>query len=137
MSELDRYETLRTPRGRAILDELAARDRPDDAALRRNAELRQRYPAELVVTALGQAELRERASAKFGRADRMFLTRDGLEQASSEAVARHLARRSPARAGRATRAGQRAAGDRAGAGRAGGAHARRGAGPTGGHRTSR
>ncbi len=90
--ELDRYEALRTPQGRALLDELVTRDR----SLRLNAELRQRYPAGLVVEALGQAELREKAAAKFARAERMFLTRDGLEQASSEAVARHRARRFPA-----------------------------------------
>ena len=96
MSEVDRYAALRTPQGHALLDELAARDRSPDAMLRLNRELRARYPAELVVTALGQAELRDRASAKFTRAPDMFLTRDGLEQASSEAIARHRARRFPA-----------------------------------------
>lgn len=88
---MERYESLRSPDGRALLGELAARAGEDP--LRLGTELRRRYPAELVVTALGQAELRERAAAKFGRAAEMFLTRDGLEQASSEAVARHRARR--------------------------------------------
>ena len=93
---MDRYEALRTPRGRALLDELAARDRSGEAALRLGTELRARYPSELVVDALGQAELRDRAAAKFTRAADMFFTRDGLEQASSEAVARYRARRFPA-----------------------------------------
>lgn len=91
---MDRYEALRAPQGRALLDELAARS--GEPALRLGTELRRRYPAELVVDALGQAELRGRAAAKFSRAADMFLTRDGLEQASSEALARHRARRFPA-----------------------------------------
>ncbi|MDQ4119314.1 MAG: class I SAM-dependent methyltransferase [Actinomycetota bacterium] len=91
---MDRYEALRGPDGRALLDELAARS--GEGALRLGTELRKRYPAELVVDALGQAELRDRAAAKFARAADMFFTRDGLEQASSEAIARHRARRFPA-----------------------------------------
>lgn len=88
---MDRYEALRTPDGRALLEEVAARS--GEGALRLGTELRARYPAELVVDALGQAELRERAKAKFARAADMFLTRDGLEQASSESIARYRARR--------------------------------------------
>lgn len=90
---MDRYEALRTAQGRALLDELAARS--GEGTLRLNTELRRRYPPELVVDALGQAELRDRAAAKFSRAGDMFLTRDGLEQASSEVLARHRARRFP------------------------------------------
>jgi SAM-dependent methyltransferase len=55
--------------------------------------LRARYPAELVRSALAQHELRERARAKFSRPDRMFFTREGLEQSSAEPVARHRATR--------------------------------------------
>jgi hypothetical protein len=51
------------------------------------------HPAELVAAAFTQAELRRRAVAKFSRADAMFFTRAGLEQASSEAVAAHRAGR--------------------------------------------
>jgi THUMP domain-like len=55
--------------------------------------LRARYPAELVAVALAQHDLRVRARAKFSRAGGMYLTRDGLEQASSEMVALHRATR--------------------------------------------
>jgi hypothetical protein len=55
--------------------------------------LRARYPPELVRGALAQQELRERARAKFSRPDRMFFTREGLEQSSAELVARHRAAR--------------------------------------------
>jgi hypothetical protein len=56
-------------------------------------QLRRRWPADLVAAASEQAELRERARAKTDEADRLLLTRAGLEQASSDAVARHRASR--------------------------------------------
>ena len=43
-----------------------------------------------------QAELRQRGRKKFPDAQRLFFTRDGLEQASSEAIARYKASRLPA-----------------------------------------
>jgi hypothetical protein len=43
-----------------------------------------------------QVELRERAREKFSRADRMFFTRKGLEQATDEVLAKHKATRFPA-----------------------------------------
>ena len=55
--------------------------------------LRERFPAELVAAALAQQELRVRGAAKFSAAGRMWFTRDGLEQASGEALARHRATR--------------------------------------------
>jgi hypothetical protein len=55
--------------------------------------LRQDWPADLVAAASEQAELRIRAAAKFSRAAAMLLTRDGLEQATAEPVARHRAQR--------------------------------------------
>src|SRR4029453_6617678 len=53
----------------------------------------ERCPAELVAAALAQQELRVRAAAKFSAASRMWFTRDGLEQASGEALAAHRAAR--------------------------------------------
>ncbi|MCK9895058.1 class I SAM-dependent methyltransferase [Frankia sp. AgB32] len=50
-------------------------------------------PADLVAAAFSQAELRQRAAVKFTLADRMFFTRAGLEQASSQAAAEHRASR--------------------------------------------
>lgn len=57
------------------------------------ARLRKRFPAELVRLAMEVVALRQRAQGKFTRADRLWLTRQGLEQATPEAVARHKARR--------------------------------------------
>jgi SAM-dependent methyltransferase len=77
----------RTPE---LFDEIAAAAGPE---LNTQAQLRQRYPAELVRAAFELAELRRRAAEKFSRADRMWFDRQGLEQATSEAVARHKAAR--------------------------------------------
>ena len=55
--------------------------------------LSREYPPEMVAAALTQTELRARARTKFERADQMYFTRDGLEQASSERMARNHARR--------------------------------------------
>jgi len=90
-----RFGELLSPPGQEVLARLAAHGAPlsPEAELRLGAELRARYPVSLVLDALAQHELRGRARAKFSRADAMYFTRDGLEQASSEPVARHRARR--------------------------------------------
>ena len=61
--------------------------------LRVAERLRRQWPSDLVAAAGEQAELRERAGAKTANADRLLLTRAGLEQASSDAVAEHRASR--------------------------------------------
>jgi hypothetical protein len=54
--------------------------------------LRRRYDATLVTTAVTQAALRHRAVAKFGAdAERMYFTPDGLEQATRTTVGVHRA----------------------------------------------
>jgi hypothetical protein len=89
-----RLDLLRSPEGRELLDALSDQDRIGPAAeIALGQRLRSRYPADLVVSALAEHDLRVRARAKFARADRMLFTRDGLEQASAEAIARHRAGR--------------------------------------------
>jgi len=84
---------LLAPDGQALLAELRDVEVTADSALELGTRLRQRYPAGLVASALAQQELRWRARAKFSRAMDLYFTRDGLEQASSEPVARHRAAR--------------------------------------------
>lgn len=55
--------------------------------------LRRDYPEELVRAALTLHELRRKAAEKFTRAAEMWFDRQGLEQATGEAVARHKAQR--------------------------------------------
>ncbi len=88
-----RLEILLSPRGRQLLGRLRQEAVTPETALRISTRLRAEYPAELVRDALALHELRMRAEAKFGRAADMFFTRAGLEQASSELVAGHRARR--------------------------------------------
>ena len=77
----------------ARLAGLAGEDAGPDRALALGTRLRREFPPELVAATLAQRELRAAAAAKFSLADRMLFTRDGLEQASSEATARHAAAR--------------------------------------------
>ena len=56
-------------------------------------QLRREYSDRLVRAAFALCDLRRRAAAKFSRADQMWFDRQGLEQATSEPVARHKARR--------------------------------------------
>lgn len=87
-------DLLVSAEGRELLDLLWARGRVEAGAEMALAErLRARYPAELVRSALAQHALRERARAKFAHPERMYFTREGLEQSSAELVARHRAAR--------------------------------------------
>jgi SAM-dependent methyltransferase len=90
------FRALLAPEGqRAIAD--AAALRPTEAGfLAAVTTLRNRHPPALATVALETVLLREKARAKFALADRMYFTREALEQASGEAVARY-------RAGRFTR----------------------------------
>ncbi len=86
-------EALVSPIGRELLDRLARLDVTLETELRVGALLRRDYPTELVTAALGQHELRRRGHLKFTRAQQMYFTRTGLEQATAEVIARHRATR--------------------------------------------
>jgi hypothetical protein len=87
-------ELLESAQGSELLEWLAARG-PIAAGeeLAVGERLRERFAAELVVAAMAQHELRERARTKFAEPERLLFTREGLEQSSSEPVARHRAAR--------------------------------------------
>jgi SAM-dependent methyltransferase len=87
------FDRLLSPAGRALLAELPGGPLDPAELLRLGSRLRARHPAELVAAALAQRELRVTAAAKFSLADRMWFTREGLEQASAEPLARHRAAR--------------------------------------------
>ena len=89
----DALERLLSAEGRALVDGLPQGPLDPGDALALGSRLRADHPADLVAAALAQRELRARAAAKFARADRMWFTRDGLEQASAEPLARHRAAR--------------------------------------------
>lgn len=85
-----RVEIL-TEQGRAALT--AAADEADPTSLGAAERLRREFPPELAAAALNQVALRRKAAGKFPRADEMFLTSDGLQQATRPAVATWRARR--------------------------------------------
>lgn len=90
--DLETFRALRTPAGERLLVACAGYRELD--AVRLATRLRKDHPAGLVAAALTQASLRQQAAAKFGAdAALMFFTRDGLEQATTRAVAEHRSRR--------------------------------------------
>src|SRR5262245_2866548 len=84
---------LLSPAGRALLAEAVALGPREQTYLAGFNRLSKRHPADLVRAALETAILRQRARAKFADAERMYFTREALEQASGDVVARHRARR--------------------------------------------
>lgn len=88
------FSTLLSGDGQRALGEIAELGITDETLISVASALRRRYPGELVAAALGQAQLRERARAKFGPdAAKMYFTRDGLEQATRAPVAAYRAER--------------------------------------------
>lgn len=91
--DLESFRFLLTDEGQALLADLAAREISEAEALREASRLRRSYPPPLVSAALETAILRRRAARKFSRAQQMYFTREALEQATAEPVARYRARR--------------------------------------------
>ncbi len=93
MVTIEQLTHLQSPPGTRLLAELRAVAPTPATAISIAARLRKTYPAGLVIAAMEMHELRTRARSKFGRADELWFTRDGLEQATSEAIARYRAKR--------------------------------------------
>jgi SAM-dependent methyltransferase len=79
--------------GQAALAEAAALSPREEDFLRHFSALSRRYPAETARAALETAILRRESLAKFPFGERLYWTREALEQASSWAVASHRAGR--------------------------------------------
>ena len=91
--ELSTFNELLAPSGQAALGAAGALPVGDEHFLANLARLQKQYPAALAKAALETATLRAKAQGKFSRAQAMYFTREGLEQASGEAIARYRARR--------------------------------------------
>lgn len=87
------FTWLLTPAGQALLGELATRPLAEAAILGELERLRQRVTPEQARAALEMALLRRRAQGKFPAADRLYFTREALEQASAAPVATQRAAR--------------------------------------------
>lgn len=91
--DLATFETLLTPAGQGALAVAADLAPTEESLLRCLTALGKRFPPELARAATQTVMLRQRAAAKFTRAERMYFTRPGLEMASGERVSRYRAAR--------------------------------------------
>ncbi len=91
--DVDTFTQLVTPTGAAVLA-AAAELVPTEAKYPAHYDrLRKHFSPELARAALDTVMLRAKARAKFANADRMFFTREALEMATAEPVARYRASR--------------------------------------------
>ncbi len=91
--DLDTFQTLLTPEGQAALASAQELRPSEESFLPHFNRLHKRYPAALAKAALETVLLRARAAGKFSRAASMYFTREALEQASGEMIARYRAER--------------------------------------------
>ena len=86
-------DLLDTDGGREVLARLGPDPIPAGDVLRLGEQLRRDHEPAIVAAAFALHDLRIAARTKFRRADAMWLTRPGLEQATAEMISRHHARR--------------------------------------------
>ena len=84
---------LQTAEGERALESAATALETDSDFLRASQRLTPAFGDRLARAAVEQVQLRRRAIGKFPRAERLFFTREGLEQATAEPVARLRAAR--------------------------------------------
>lgn len=87
------FERLLTPTGQAALAAAAELRPTEETFLAGLTRLQKHYDAALAKAALETVLLRRKARVKFSRADRMYFTREALEQASGELVSTYRAAR--------------------------------------------
>jgi hypothetical protein len=85
--DLQAFDRLLTPHGQDALQAAQELEPREEDFLRHFDQLCRRYPPELARTALETAILRREACAKFPQADRMYFTRQALEQATGFEIA--------------------------------------------------
>jgi SAM-dependent methyltransferase len=93
MINADILRLLHSPIGKEALAAAQAAEPNDADFLPLFQKLARQFPEPLARAAAEQSILRQRAKAKFNAADRMFFTRESLEQATPEPVAQHRAHR--------------------------------------------
>jgi len=91
--DLATFRELLTPAGQNALAAAVTLQPTEAGFLASFEKLRKHYPAPLAKAALEIALLRVRGHAKFIAADRMYFTREALEQASGDVVANYRATR--------------------------------------------
>jgi SAM-dependent methyltransferase len=92
-SALDDFQWLVSAEAAPLLDLARAQFSDGVNVVRIAKNLRNQTTASRSAIVMEQAQLRLRAKSKFSRSEDMFFTRRGLEQASSESLARYKAKR--------------------------------------------
>jgi SAM-dependent methyltransferase len=90
---LSDFQSLLEPNGQRCLAEAVALNPQEKDFLQHFEALSRKFPRDLARAALETAILREEASGKFPFAERMYLTRDALEQASNWEVSIYRCKR--------------------------------------------
>lgn len=90
---LETLQELLSDTGRQALAEAMSFEPVEERFLQHYEKLRKKCPAPLAKAALEMAILRIKAQNKFSAADRMYITREALEQASGEVPANYRAER--------------------------------------------
>ena len=92
--DLEAFAWLRSPAGQALLRSASEMYADGVDPIRAGELLRRSAPGELAAAAMSQAILRVAAAAKFGAlAERMYFTKDGLEQSTRIEISTHRAMR--------------------------------------------
>jgi hypothetical protein len=86
---LSQYRWLLSDDGASLLATVRDRLAAGESVLRVSERLRRDHDAGIVALAITQAQLRIQAATKFTDASRLLFTREGLEQATSDRIARH------------------------------------------------
>lgn len=86
MTTIEQLRALQSDVGRDLLQAIHEFDPQPNNGLAVISRLRKTFPPDLVAAAMSIHILRVRARDKFSRADAMWFTRDGLEQATSELI---------------------------------------------------
>lgn len=91
--DLETFRELLTPVGQRVLRQAISLQPTDSTLLTCAVALRKHHPPAVAQAALETALLRVKARDKFSHAERMYFTREALEQSTSDVVARHRAAR--------------------------------------------
>jgi hypothetical protein len=87
------FEALLSPLGQSAIAAAAELNPTEESFLACLTRLQKQFPSGLAKAALETGILRVKARGKFSRADAMYFTREALEQASGEMIARYRAER--------------------------------------------
>ncbi len=87
------FEALLSPLGQAALATAAELNPSEETFLSCCARMQKQFALELSKAAIATIILRKKARTKFSQAERMYLTREALEQASGETISRYRAER--------------------------------------------